>query len=117
MTPMQSVERDDDMRAAFALGALDKRGLGIDYLRRSRCAVWTLSQTGCRLSTISGRWSMRSATYGAWFRSCFAPYVAEELRPGVSARTDQEILEFALREASSGGHTVRSCAWGSRRMR
>jgi choline dehydrogenase len=44
------------------------------------------------------------------------PYVAEEYRPGPSARTDEELLEFARNHGATIFHPVGTCKMGNDRM-
>jgi choline dehydrogenase len=75
-----------------------------------------------RFNFLESEYDVQAMIYGVRLMRTIAdqaelrPYVAEEIQPGPSVKTDEEIVEFLRRKAVSNLHAVGSCRMGPDRV-
>ena len=71
-----------------------------------------------RFNFLQSEYDVHAMLYGVRLMRTIAkqaemqPYVAEEIQPGASVKTDDEVIEFLRRKAVSNLHAVGSCRMG-----
>lgn len=110
--PMQAVERSAGMTFYGQLVRLDSEGT-IEIGSSDPDAALNIKPNWLSTEHDRGavvdllRYMRRYAAQPA-----LAPYIDEEMRPGAEVRSDPQIVEAALRQATCGTHAVRSCRMG-----
>jgi choline dehydrogenase len=112
VAPMQSVEAVPGMSITAQLIGLDSEGL-LDLSSADPDAPliinpnWLSSETDQRAAIEMVRYIRAYVAQPA-----LAPYIGEEMSPGIAHQSDEDILAAIRRIALCGTHAVRSCRMG-----